>query len=723
MSDTDDWPARLLVSDLCNLLARYLPAEQLQEVYQAYLFSAEAHQNQTRRSGEPYVYHPVAVAYILGQMHMDQQTLCAALLHDVIEDTKVSKETVEQLFDAEIAELVDGVSKLNAMHFESREHAKAESFRKMLLAMHRDIRVIIVKLADRLHNMRTLRAMKRSSQIRIAQETLDIYAPIANRLGMNDIRIELEDLSFQALHPLRYLVVKARMKKLYQKREDIIGNIQTTLEQNLAQYKIEAQVIKRHRHYYGIYRRMCELKQKDSANKQRTFTQATQLCSYRIISSDIDACYRALGIMHNTYKPRIERFRDYIAIPKVNGYQSLHTELFTSYGLVLEIQIRTAEMHQLAEQGITAQGIYQTEGNIQYHHDPKQRARDWLKNILEIQKKTGDSIEFLENVKTDLFSEEVYVFTPTGDILQLPQNATVIDFAYAVHSDVGNHAVSAQIDHRPVPLNAPLVSGQTVNIKTQQWARPNPAWLDFSVTAKARTHIHHFLKNQKKESAIIFGERLLNKELSSYQLSIEQLTTSQKKDLVEKFKVDDFDNLLADIGLGNHVALVIAQQFSPTFDHESSPLNDKPKPLVIKGTEGAMVTFMHCCYPIPGDSIVGFASAGRGIMIHSANCPHIINCRTPDKLLPVEWENEIEKEFLIDIHLHVRHERGVLATVAAALTDLGCNIEHVSSHSETNHDSMLKLTLWVKHRNHLAEIMRHLRQLKSVIRIQRTKND
>ena len=719
MPDTDDWP-RLLASDLCDLLVHYLPAEQLQEVYKAYLLSAEAHQNQTRRTGEPYVYHPVAVAYILGEMHMDRQTLCAALLHDVIEDTTITKEELEQQFGAEVAELVDGVSKLGAIHFESREHAKAESFRKMLLAMHRDIRVIIVKLADRLHNMRTISAMKRSSQIRIARETLDIYAPIANRLGMNEVRIQLEDLSFEALYPRRYKVIKARMKKLYQKREDIISSIQATLEQNLAHYQIEAQVAKRNRHYYGIYRRMCELKRKNSPNRRHTFTQATELCSYRIITNDIDACYRVLGIMHNTYKPRIERFRDYIAIPKVNGYQSLHTELFTPYGLVLEIQIRTAEMHQLAEQGITAQGIYQSENPIQYHHDPKQRARDWLKNILEIQKNSGDSIEFLEHVKTDLFSEEVYVFTPTGDILQLPQNATVIDFAYAVHSDVGDHAVSAQIDHRHVPLNSSLESGQTVDIKTQQWARPNPSWLDFAVTAKARTHIHHFLKHQKKESAIIFGERLLNKELASYQLSIDLLTESQKADLVEKFKVDDFDCLLANIGLGNYVALMIARQFAPTDDTLS---DDKPKPLTIKGTEGAMVTFMHCCYPIPGDAIVGFTSAGRGIMVHTANCPHIVNCRTPEKLLPVEWESHIEKEFLIDIDLHVRHERGVLATVAAALTELGCNIEHVSSYSETSHDSTLKFTLWVTHRDHLAEIMRHLRQLKSVIRIQRSRHD
>jgi guanosine-3',5'-bis(diphosphate) 3'-pyrophosphohydrolase len=724
----------ILMSDVCDLLATYLQPTQVKEVYRAFLFSAEAHQGQRRRSGEPYVCHPVAVTYLLGQMRMDTQTLCAALLHDVIEDTGITKQQLAEEFNETVAELVDGVSKLSSIHFETREQAQAASFRKMLLAMNRDIRVIIVKLADRLHNMRTLGAMKPQSRRRIARETLEIYAPIANRLGMNAMRVELEELSFAALYPLRYQVLASRMKKIQESLVETLHTIKNHLTQRLNEYQIKAQVLERDRHYHGIYYKMREYKRSASPDKRKSFAQVTNICALRIIVDTVDACYRTLGVVHGLYKPLCERFKDYIAIPKINGYQSLHTVLFSHHGLLIEVQIRTAEMHEFSEAGITAYGFYHLNENNQatsppLNNYPQQRASEWLQGLLEMPKSSGDCFEFLEQVKTDLFPEEVYVFTPKGKIMQLPKGATAIDFAYAIHSDVGNQCIAAKVNNQYVSLATKLMSGQTVQIVTAARARPHPHWLDFAVTARARSYIRHFLKDMKSSEAVRLGKRLLDQELANYSLSVDKLSPAQQDLLLTTFKLESLESLLADIGLGNRMALIVAHSLAPTqVDSQSlvsSPGEGIKNPLFIKGSEGVLVNFARCCRPIPGDEIVGFVSTGRGIIIHQATCKHVAEYRQhqPEKILAVEWEKEVEGEFLVDVRVEVRDKRGVLANVANAISAMGSNIEHVSNESRDGLFSFLKFRISVKNRAHLAAIMRHLRRLEVVNRIQRWKKN
>ncbi len=716
----DPLPSRLLAADLCDLLETYLEAEQIKEVYRAYLFGAEAHDGQTRKSGEPYIFHPHAAAYILGQMHMDTQTLCAALLHDVIEDTDITKEQLISEFGEKVAELVDGVSKLSSMQFETREQAQAASFRKMILAMSRDIRVIIVKLADRLHNMRTLGAMKRTSQRRIARETLEIYAPIANRLGMNTVRIEQQELCFATLYPLRYRVLAQRTQDMYRERADIFRTIQMAIEERLSQCHIDAQVFKRKKHCYGLFEKMREKKGPTSTDKRKTFTQVTNACAFRITTGSVDDCYRILGAVHSLYKPICERFKDYIAIPKINGYQSLHTTLFTQHGILIEIQIRTTAMHELAEKGITAHGLLDKEQDYTKYVTHR-CTTEWLHNLLDMQKSASNSLEFLEHVKTDLFPDEVYVFTPHGKIIQLPKGATAIDFAYAIHSNVGNKCIATKIDNQYASLSTPLVSGQTVEVLTATWARPNPSWLNFAVSARAHSNIRHYLKNLQHDEAVLLGKRMLDKELATYALSVDKLSQEQCALLLNTLKVDKLDTLLADIGLGNRIALIVARQLDPTLDYTPSKM--EAKPLIIKGTEGILVNFSRCCRPIPGDEIVGFVSTGRGIIIHTAACRHIGEYRQwPEKLLAVEWESGIDGEFLVDIHVDVRDQRGVLANVAAALTNMGSNIKHVSNENREWGYSTLQFCVYVQNRDHLAAIMRHLRRLENVNRIQRIKN-
>jgi len=728
-------PAPITMTDVCDLLAAYLEPMQVKEVYRAFLFSAEAHNGQLRRSGEPYICHPVAVTYLLGQIRMDTQTLCAALLHDVIEDTGITKKELAATFNETVAELVDGVSKLSSIHFETRERAQAESFRKMLLAMNRDIRVIIVKLADRLHNMRTLDAMKPASRRRIARETLEIYAPIANRLGMNAMRIELEELCFFALYPFRYQVLAARVKKTQSQFSEKLCTIKNHLVQRLSEHKVKADVFERDKHYYGIYYKMREYKQSNSPNRTKSFAQVTNMCALRIIVDTVDACYRTLGVVHSLYKPLCERFKDYIAIPKINGYQSLHTILFTPHGLLIEVQIRTAEMHEFSEAGITAYGFYHLNENNDNENSyinkpltnhPHQRASEWLRSLLEMPKSSGDCFEFLEQVKTDLFPEEVYVFTPKGQIMQLPKGATAIDFAYAIHSDVGSQCIAAKVNNHYVSLATPLMSGQTIEILTAARAHPHPRWLDFAVTARARSHIRHFLKNMELNQAIRLGKRLLDQELANYSLSVDKLSAVQQEILLTTFKLDNLETLLADIGLGNRVALIIAHQLASTAETQlltASTGENVKNPLQIKGSEGVLVHFARCCHPIPGDDIVGFVSTGRGIIVHQATCKHVTEYRQhqAEKILAVEWENEVEGEFLVDIQVEVQDKRGVLAQVANAISTMGSNIEHVANESHDGLFSILKFCIAVKNRTHLATVMRHLRRLAVVNRIQRWK--
>ncbi|HKJ75926.1 MAG TPA: RelA/SpoT family protein, partial [Gammaproteobacteria bacterium] len=538
-----------LISDLCALLEQYMAPEQVAEVYRAYLFGAEAHEGQHRRSGEPFIYHPLTVARILAEMRMDHQSITAAILHDVIEDTPTAKEQVAENFGEEVAELVDGVSKLTHIEFENRREAQAENFRKMMLAMTRDLRVILVKLADRLHNMRTLGAMPAEKRRRIARETLEIYAPIAARLGMNAVRLELEDLGFAAYYPMRYRVLLEAVHRARGNRKEVVQKIGSAIEERLRQEELDCEVIGREKHLYSLYIKM--------RNKHLSFNEVMDVYAFRIIVDRVDTCYRVLGAVHNLYKPVPGKFKDYIAIPKANGYQSLHTVLFGPYGVPVEVQIRTRDMERVAEAGIAAHWLYKT-GDGQANN-AQARAREWLRNLLEMQMQAGNSVEFLEHVKIDLFPDEVYVFTPSGEILELPRGATSIDFAYSVHTDVGNHCVAARIDRRLQPLNTQLVNGQTVEVITAHTARPNPAWLNFVVTGKARANIRHFLKNQRRDEAVALGRRLLDKALTGLDSSLDDLPPSRIKAVLDESGLVRLEDLLEEVGLGDRSAPLAAR--------------------------------------------------------------------------------------------------------------------------------------------------------------------
>jgi GTP diphosphokinase / guanosine-3',5'-bis(diphosphate) 3'-diphosphatase len=698
---------------LCELLEHYLEPDQVTEVYQAYLFGAEAHEGQQRLSGEPYITHPIAVARILAEMHMDHKSIVAAILHDVIEDTETAKEQVANRFGEEVAQLVDGVSKLTTIQFESKAEAQAENFRKMMLAMVQDIRVIMIKLADRLHNMRTLGVMRPDKRRRIARETLEIYAPIANRLGMNRVRLELEDLGFSAMYPMRSRILAESLKKARGNRKEIVSKIEDAFKERLRQEELAGNVVGREKHLYSIYKKMRE--------KHLAFSEVMDVYAFRITVDSVDACYRVLGAVHNLYTPMPGKFKDYIAIPKANGYQSLHTVLFSPYGVALEVQIRTEDMHKVAEAGIAAHWLYKTSDDG-VGNSAQIRARQWLHDVLEIQKKAGNSIEFLENVKVDLFPDEVYVFTPEGDIKVLPRGATAVDFAYAVHTDVGNQCVAVKIDRRLMPLRTELYNGQTVEIITSKGAQPNPAWLDFVHTAKARTHIRNFLKNLHRDEAVMLGARLLNKSLAAHGTSVESLSEQQVARVLEEFGFDSMESMYVEIGLGNRIPMVIARALLQGEEWDTEQFQTRAGPLAIKGTEGAVVTFAKCCRPIPGDPILGFVTSGRGIVIHTEDCKNVAEYRNrPEKWIDVEWEAGVEGEFPIDIKLLVTNQRGVLAKVAATLSDMEANIENVSIEERDGIHSTLTFTVSVRNRRHLARVMRSLRSMEMVVRIYRLK--
>ncbi|EIJ42606.1 (p)ppGpp synthetase, RelA/SpoT family [Beggiatoa alba B18LD] len=726
---------RILISDVCALIEKYLEPQQVKEVYHAYLFAAEAHDGQIRQSGEAYIFHPLAVAYILAKLQMDYQTLCAAILHDVIEDTETSKSLLVAAFGETVADLVDGVTKLTRMPLDNREQTQAASFQKMIIAMNHDLRVIIIKLADRLHNMRTISAMKkRSSQIRIAKETLEIYAPIARRLGMDSIYRELQDLSFSAIYPYRYRTLIHHMDKLASKRGELMRSIQTAMEQHLTRQQVEAKPCIRERHYYSIYQRMKHRKASDiKDNRRKTFLQVTNVATFRIITNDVDNCYRALGVVHGLYKPVEEKFRDHIAVPKSNGYQSLHTTLMGPQGMPICVQIRSSEMHEIGERGISAFGLYKLGENPEQAHDCRQvirqQANNWLRSLVDMQKNAIDSMEFLEHFKMDLFPNEVYVFTPKGKILQLPSGATAVDFAYAVHSNIGDKCSAVKIDNQYMPLSTPLVSGQTVDILTNEWARPNPTWLNFVVTGRAIARIRRFLRKMQHEEAQEVGRRMLNQELAAYQLSVETLDSEQQKHLLTHFKFETMETLLTEIGFGNIIALIVARQFDPLANKEPSkvlPLTQEEhiegsnRPLIIKGTEGVLMTFARCCRPIPGDEITAFVSSSKGITVHTKSCKNIAEYKHQyEKWLAVEWDAETEGTFFVDIRLDVPNRPGVLATVATTLYKLEVNIDQMSSEPRDGLNSIMKLTIHVRNRDHLASIMRQLRHLDVVTRVQR----
>ncbi len=695
---------------LLRLLQGYLAADQIEDVYRAYEFAAAAHAGQQRLSGEAYIHHPLAVATILAEMHLDHQSIVAAILHDVIEDTPTAKQQLADEFGEEVAELVDGVSKLTQVQFESKAEAQAENFRKMMLAMVRDIRVILIKLADRLHNMRTLGALRPGKRRRIARETLEIYAPIANRLGMNTMRVELQNHGFAAMYPRRYQILSRAMRGARGNRKEIVQKIESTIAERIRQEGVEGEVMGREKHLYSIYQKMQQ--------KRLPFREVFDVYAFRIIVDTADACYRMLGIVHSLYKPVPGRFKDYIAIPKANGYQSLHTVLFSPYGVPIEIQIRTADMHKVAEAGVASHWLYKSgsDSSIAQHH-----AREWLRELLELQQNAGNSMEFLEHVKVDLFPDEVYVFSPKGEILVLPRGATAVDYAYAVHTDVGNSCVAARIDYRLRPLNTRLLNGQTVEIITAPGALPNPAWLDYVVTGKARSTIRAYLKGLHHDEAVSLGKRLLEKSLMHYSLTCNGLPADCLTQLLKELALAGLNDLLAEIGLGKRMAPIVARSLAEKVAGTEvvAPVSS-PVSLAIKGTEGMVVSYAKCCHPIPGDAILGFISAGRGIVIHTDNCNNLNEFRgDPDKWINVQWEDGIEGDFPVELRMDVANQRGVLATVAAAISALDANIENVDMEERDGRHSALLFTIAVRDRHHLATIMRRIRRIDSVMRIVR----
>ena len=695
------------VRQLVDTLESYLPSEQVTRVLEAYEFGAAAHKGQTRKSGEPYITHPVAVAQELAEMHLDSEAICAAILHDVVEDTEASLEAIQEKFGEEVALIVDGVSKLDQIQFRSRAEAQAESFRKMMLAMIEDIRVILVKLSDRLHNMQTLGAMPAAKKKRIARETLDIYAPIANRLGINRLKVQLEDLGFKHLHPFRYRVLENALKKSKGSQRQIVKRISEQFGKALIEDGLSGEVIGREKHLYSIYKKMAE--------KKRVLSDVVDVYGFRIIVDDVSTCYQALGLVHQLYKPMPGRFKDYIAIPRINGYQSLHTTLFGPKGLPLEVQIRTRDMDRVAESGVASHWIYKA--GEKSDATPQRRAREWLANLAELQQ-SGTSEEFLESVKVDLFPDKIYVFTPKGDIMPLPKGATTIDFAYAVHTDIGDRTVAAKVNRGLVPLRTPLQNGQTVEIITSRGAKPNPNWLTFVRSAKARTAIRNHMKNLRSAESVDLGRRLLDKSLKDVGSSLRKVGKVRMAEGLEELGLNNTSELFEQLGLGERLAPLTARLLVGA-DEQGDGEEDVAS-LVIAGTEGMVISYAKCCNPLPGDVVMGYLTAGRGVVIHRNVCGNLSNFRKqPEKWIAVSWEKKIDREFTCQIQCETRNRTGVLAEVAATIADSGSNIEQVEVISRHEDVSVLTFLLQVHDRIHLAKIMRNVRKMPNVIRVSR----
>jgi guanosine-3',5'-bis(diphosphate) 3'-pyrophosphohydrolase len=688
----------------------YLSEDQRAITLKAYEFAKRAHEGQYRRSGEAYISHPVAVANILASVRLDPASLMGALLHDVIEDCNISKETISQEFSPTVADIVDGVSKISAIKFESHALAQAENFRKIMLAMTKDIRVILVKLADRLHNMRTLSVLSADKRRRIATETLEIYAPVANRLGMNEFRIEFEDLGFKALYPMRSQRLQKAIKIQHGNRDEIMTPIYNSLTQALEKQGIQARVIGREKHLYSVYQKM--------RKQRKSFRQIMDVYGFRLVVKELDDCYRSLGLAHNLFKPIPGRFKDYIAIPKINSYQSLHTTLKGPNGVPIEIQIRTEAMETMANNGIASHWHYKSPSDS--NEEAKITAQNWLRGLIELQNNAGNSLEFIENVKIDLFPDEVYIFSPKGEIFELPRGATPVDFAFAVHTDIGQRCVAARIDQRLAPLSTPLESGQTVEIITSATATPNPAWLSFIVSGKARAKIKHFLKNQHEAESMRLGKRLLNKALQQYRLKLDTFNEQQLEQAASDLNAVDFNAVLQDIGLGQRIAAAVSE----TLAHKTSTDTKRPvKPLQIQGAESMVLHFAKCCQPIPGDSIMGFLSPGRGMVVHVDSCRNLVREleHNPEKCLAVRWHDKVRGEFSTSLRIEMLNQRGVLATLANAIADSDANIETINMVEKDVQISVVHLTLAVLNRVHLARILRRLRALQSISKITRLK--
>lgn len=699
-------------AELRQELLNYMEPTQVDQIADAYQIADQAHENQFRHTGEAYITHPLAVAHILATMRMDQQSIMAALLHDVIEDTSISKDFLIGRYGQEVADLVDGVSKLKYIHFESRAERQAENFRKMVLAMVQDIRVILIKLADRLHNMRTISALPLPKRRRIAKETLEIYAPIANRLGMHVFYTELEDLSFAALYPNRYRILNDALRKARKNRRHSVSSIETEIREKLENNNLPPTAVwGREKHVYSIYRKMRQ--------KHLPFSEIMDVYGFRIVVDKTDTCYRVLGVIHNLYKPVPERFKDYIAIPKANGYQSLHTTLFGPHGVPIEVQIRTADMDNIADNGIAAHWIYKSKSEDV--SETELRTREWLKNLIEIQQSAGNSLEFIENVKIDLFPHEVYVFTPKGSILELPTGATAVDFAYAIHSDIGNSCVAVRIDRRLAPLSTPLLNGQTVEVITAAGAQPSPTWLNFVVTGKARGNIKNYLKGQRRQEAVAMGKKLLEHSLNELGIKLETIQASQINKELTHHHAHSIEDLYEDIGLGNELPQIIASRLAGTPPEEAiSKASQSKEPLLIQGCEGIVVSFAECCRPLPGDKIVGIVSPGQGLIIHTEDCSvGALERSHPERFTQVAWAKEICHDFKSEIYVEVANQRGVLAHMANAIADCESNIENITVKPRDGEYSIVTLLLSVKDRKHLAKMMRRIRNLDSINRISR----
>ncbi|MCD9027095.1 bifunctional (p)ppGpp synthetase/guanosine-3',5'-bis(diphosphate) 3'-pyrophosphohydrolase [Luteimonas sp. BDR2-5] len=694
--------------------AAYLPDDQRALLRRAWAVGAAAHAGQTRKSGEPYITHPVAVARVLAEQKVDVETLVAAILHDTIEDTPLTREQLAAEFGETVAELVEGVTKLDKIKFSSRQEAAAESFRKMMLAMARDLRVILIKLADRLHNMRTLGAQPGPARERIARETLEIYAPIAQRLGMNKIKAELQDLGFHALHPIRHMVLEKRIRNQPLVRREALASIEAQLAQRLTSAGLQYRLVGRVKSPWSIYNKM--------QNEGKTFTQVMDVFGYRIIVGTAADCYHALGIAHSVFKPLDGRFRDFIAIPKANGYQSLHTVLFGPYGAPIEVQIRTEEMDLIAERGIAAHWAYKHGGDGP--NSAQSRAHSWIAGLLESQRATGSSLEFLENVKVDLFPDEVYLFTPKGDIMSLPRSSTTLDFAYAVHTDVGNQAVAARVDGHLVPLRTQLVSGQRVEIVTARSSMPRPQWLEFVVTGKARTAIRAKLKHLQHEDAVQLGHRMLDRALELLGTSLDRLPQERLDAYLAESRHPRLEELMADIALGNlmpgQVALALAQPEGGALPEGIHGPVRPDETIRIRGDERGVISFANCCMPIPGDEIMGYHTTGRGIVVHRIDCPNVAEFRkSPERWVAIDWDREVVGDYNVALRIEVENHPGVLAQVAAAIARADSNIDGVEYLERDSTIAAIRFSIEVKGRRHLADVIRKTRRLPVVHGVQR----
>ncbi|MBT3619029.1 MAG: RelA/SpoT family protein [Porticoccaceae bacterium] len=704
----------MLLQGLTDKLSSYLDPKEIDRIKRAYHFSEKCHLGQMRQSGDPYITHPLAVANILADMQMDPESLMAGLLHDVIEDTGVTKGQISRRFGRTVADLVDGVSKLGEIESASRAEQQAESFQKMTLAMSRDIRVMLVKLADRLHNMRTLGVLSPEKRRRIARETIDIYAPIAQRLGINDIRLEFEDLGFAAMYPLRHRRLREALKASRKNRKEVVTEIQQAIEMRLERESVHVEVKGREKHLWSIYLKMRE--------KKKSFRDIMDVFAFRLVVDNVDDCYRALGIVHNIYKPVPGEFKDYIAIPKTNGYQSLHTLLVGMHGVIIEVQIRTREMDAMANFGIAAHWEYKSSNNNV--EVSRRRAARWVQGLLEMQQKAGDSLEFLEHVKADLFPDEVYVFTPKGKIIELPTGATPIDFAYSVHTGLGDRCIACHVDGQLTPLSEPLQSGQKIDIISAAGAQPNPSWLNFVVTAKARSAIRHFLKNQQHDESVDLGKRLLDHALGNLGTSYKQLKKSQIKRLLKETGASTFEFVLQQIGLGNRVPFAVANLMVLPNKRVVSDDHKNPNlPVVIDSSQGLVLQYGRCCHPIPGDPILGHMTPGKGLVIHLESCRNLKEIRSnPEKCMSLLWSPVVKGEFAVELKAEVTPERGFIAALASRMTEEDATIEHISVNEKDPFTSIVDVVLTVRDRIHLADIMRRARSLKSVRRIYRVKN-